>query len=292
VNINHDNYESWFLLYADNELTSDEQLQVDHFLLQYPALQEEFDQLMQLRLDGSDTIQFDEKDVLKPGVIAELERTYRIEPDYSIQFPNKQSLYKRTPVRRMPLYRVAAAAAILAGVFIVTRPYWTGPTSFQPVLTQIEIPSPQVFSSAANNDIYDVQDVKVKQLLNSKLKTSTTVGTVSSPMQETIVATFEQPIVSEEIKIETTPSSSRTNFTEEVVQAAEQRLSQQAVVVPVAHYDEPNTEALIRSALEDKGRSPVRGFIRKVGRSLFGELEQEDDRRYIRVASFKFPVKQ
>ena len=291
MNINHDNYESWFLLYADNELTSDEQSQVDHFLLQYPALQEEFDQLMQLRLDGSDTIQFDEKDVLKPGVIAELERIYRIEPDYSIQFPNKQSLYKRTPVRRMPLYRVAAAAAILAGVFIVTRPYWTGPTSFQPVLTQIETPSPQVFSSAANNDIYDVQDVKVKQPLISKLKTSATVGTVSSPTQETIVATFEQPIVSEEIKIETTPSS-RTNFTEEVVQAAEQRLSQQAVVVPVAHYDEPNTEALIRSALEDKGRSPVRGFIRKVGRSLFGELEQEDDRRYIRVASFKFPVKQ
>ncbi len=291
MNINHDNYESWFLLYADNELTSDEQSQVDHFLLQYPALQEEFDQLMQLRLDGSDTIQFDEKDILKPGVIAELERIYRIEPDYSIQFPNKQSLYKYTPVRRMPLYRVAAAAAILAGVLIVTRTYWTGPTSFQPVLTQIETPSPQVFSSAANNDIYDVQDVKVKQPLNSKLKTSATVGTVSSPTQETIVATFEQPIVSEEIKIETTPSS-RTNFTEEVVQAAEQRLSQQAVVVPVAHYDEPNTEALIRSALEDKGRSPVRGFIRKVGRSLFGELEQEDDRRYIRVASFKFPVKQ
>jgi len=291
VNINHDNYESWFLLYADNELTSDEQSQVDHFLLQYPALQEEFDQLMQLRLDGSDTIRFDEKDVLKPGVIAELERIYRIEPDYSIQFPNKQSLYKYTPVRRMPLYRVAAAAAILAGVFIVTRPYWTGPTSFQPVLTQIETPSPQVFSSAANNDIYDVQDVKVKQPLNSKLKTSATVGTVSSPTQETIVATFEQPIAAEEIKIETSPSS-RTNFTEEVVQAAEQRLSQQAAVVPVAHYDEPNTEALIRSALEDKGRSPVRGFIRKVGRSLFGELEQEDDRRYIRVASFKFPVKQ
>lgn len=291
MNINHDNYESWFLLYADNELTSDEQSQVDHFLLQYPGLQEEFDQLMQLRLDGSDTIQFDEKDVLKPGVIAELERIYRIEPDYSIQFPNKQSLYKRTPVRRMPLYRVAAAAAILAGVFIVTRLYWTGPTSFQPVLTQIETPSPQVFSSAANNDIYDVQDVKVKQPLNSKLKTSATVGTVSSPTQETIVATFEQPIAAEEIKIETSPSS-RTNFTEEAVQAAEQRLSQQAAVVPVAHYDEPNTEALIRSALEDKGRSPVRGFIRKVGRSLFGELEQEDDRRYIRVASFKFPVKQ
>ena len=45
-NINHDNYEEYFLLYADNELPADGRREVEAFINENPALKEEFDALM------------------------------------------------------------------------------------------------------------------------------------------------------------------------------------------------------------------------------------------------------
>ena len=43
------NYETWFLLYADNELSAEEQSAVLSFVKQHPALQHELDGIIQLR---------------------------------------------------------------------------------------------------------------------------------------------------------------------------------------------------------------------------------------------------
>lgn len=295
MNISHHNYESWFLLYADGELTPDEQTHVDQFLLQHPSLQEEFDQVMQLHLDNSDSIEFEEKELLKPGVLEELERVYRFEPDYAIQFPEKQLLYKRTPIKRMPLYRVAAAAAVLIGLMMFMQPYWTGESAPAIVVSTPDIDSPLIIASVQNKDIRETRIVApAPQLRTSSPMLLTAVASPVRVEEPEAGATTAAEVLSQSIEtgILAAPSAPLTNFSEEALQAAEQRMAQQAVAVPAVHHDAPNTELLLRTELENKEKGRIRGLFRTVGRSLFGEHSETDERRYIQVASFKFPVKQ
>ena len=48
------NYETWFLLYADNELSAEEKVTVLSFVQQYPTLQQKFDGILQLRFSPAD----------------------------------------------------------------------------------------------------------------------------------------------------------------------------------------------------------------------------------------------
>ncbi len=48
------NYETWFLLYADNELSAEEKATVLSFVEQHPTLQQEFDGIMQLRFSPAE----------------------------------------------------------------------------------------------------------------------------------------------------------------------------------------------------------------------------------------------
>ncbi|MBL7749275.1 MAG: hypothetical protein JNM19_17685 [Chitinophagaceae bacterium] len=83
--ISHYNYEEWFVLYTDNELTASQKNTVDQFIAANPALKKELDLLQKIRLQP--------------------------EP---IEFKYKQSLYrKEEKVRAVPFIRWRSAAAIL-----------------------------------------------------------------------------------------------------------------------------------------------------------------------------------
>jgi len=284
VSIDQHTYESWFLLYADGELSPDEQVQVDHFLLLHPELQDEFDQLMHVRLDATEHIHFDEKELLKPSVMEELEHKYRIHPDYSIRFPNKHVLYKKTAIKPIPLYRITAVAAVLMGAFLFSRMYWINeiPVRSLPVVKEERIASTS-FSEVNKKDI---------RVTNRKPTAAAEVVVSVSEVPPEVSDVAEPSSVSEEVEGVVTPSVMPSNLSEEVRQAAEQRIAQSPIAVSAVHYEEPNTEALLRSVMEEKNHSPARGLIRKIGRTLFGERSQEEDRRYIQVASFKFPIKE
>src|ERR1700721_1753206 len=62
--INRTNYEEFFLLYADNELSSADKKMVESFLLQNPDLREEFLMLERSLLIPDPKIVFENKDVL------------------------------------------------------------------------------------------------------------------------------------------------------------------------------------------------------------------------------------
>ncbi|HEU4903864.1 MAG TPA: hypothetical protein VFT06_13760 [Flavisolibacter sp.] len=62
--INLNNYEEWFILYMDNELSTEDKKLVDSFLLLHPQLQEEMDVLLSTKLPADD-IAFHGKDELK-----------------------------------------------------------------------------------------------------------------------------------------------------------------------------------------------------------------------------------
>ncbi len=74
--INRNNYEEFFLLYVDNELSADQRLQVEDFVALHPDLKEELDILVEMKLPSED-IYFDDKNSLlrfteeKPAGITE-----------------------------------------------------------------------------------------------------------------------------------------------------------------------------------------------------------------------------
>ena len=67
MNIDRHNYEEYFLLYIDNELTVDQKRQVDLFVKQNPDLEEELVMLEQSKLIPDDSIHFDKKEMLLKG---------------------------------------------------------------------------------------------------------------------------------------------------------------------------------------------------------------------------------
>jgi hypothetical protein len=58
------NYEEYFILYVDNELTTDERGMVEVFVQQYPDLQDELDTLLQLKLTPDQSVVFEDKEEL------------------------------------------------------------------------------------------------------------------------------------------------------------------------------------------------------------------------------------
>jgi hypothetical protein len=64
MNINRHNYEEYFILYMDNELSSDERRMVETFVQNHPDLKEELEILLQYKLVPDATIVFEGKDEL------------------------------------------------------------------------------------------------------------------------------------------------------------------------------------------------------------------------------------
>lgn len=158
MNINRHNYETYFLLYVDNELSATERKAVDVFVQENPDLQMELTLLQQTVVNADDTV-LDKKDrlyieeditALQENLLlyaddeltgtdkktieallvkdkqaqtewAVLQKTI-LEPDMRVVFADKRSLYRKEPARVVALkwWRVAAAA-ILFGVAL-----WTG----------------------------------------------------------------------------------------------------------------------------------------------------------------------
>jgi hypothetical protein len=89
--VNLANYEEWFILYMDDELTASERISVEQFISSYPQIKTEFFLFLQTRM----------------------------QPE-AIVFPAKESLLrKEEKVRRLPWWKIAAAAVLIlaAGTF-------------------------------------------------------------------------------------------------------------------------------------------------------------------------------
>ena len=64
MNINHHNYEEYFILYMDNELSNDERRMVEAFVQQQPHLKEELDILLQYKLIPDTSVTYNGKEDL------------------------------------------------------------------------------------------------------------------------------------------------------------------------------------------------------------------------------------
>ena len=150
INITRSNYEEYFLLYVDGELTPEECDAVEAFTATHPDLQEELDTLLSTRLDSEPVVFFDKSalmaesmkttaideslllyidDELKGAEKKELEKELKNNPDYQLQhqlllqtkldpkekivYPYKEELYRVTERKTRPMYWVRAAAAVI-----------------------------------------------------------------------------------------------------------------------------------------------------------------------------------
>ncbi|HLY72195.1 MAG TPA: hypothetical protein VKR53_20820 [Puia sp.] len=99
--INSNNYEEYFLLYADSELNADEKKMVEEFVGSNAALRQEFELLL----------------------------ITQVGPDNNIVFPDKEILYRKSERRKVFLSwsRIAAAAAVLllVGLFVFNNTWKT-----------------------------------------------------------------------------------------------------------------------------------------------------------------------
>ena len=151
--INLHNYEEYFILYIDNELSVGDRRLVDEFVMKYPDLKDELDQLMQYKVQPDTSLEFPAKEELwkgrtlihsgnqsnwlmllldgelSAGETALVEEYLREEPAArkewellqktklnppTVIFENKESLYQREEKRRLiPVFFSRIAAAII-----------------------------------------------------------------------------------------------------------------------------------------------------------------------------------
>lgn len=177
MNIDRHNYEEYFILYWDNELTNEQKQLVRQFVQQNTDLEDEFNLLGQTHFNPDENITLANKEFLikeeyanrqelflsyidnelnateKSAVekfiavdppaqreLALLQKT-KLQPE-KIVFPDKSKLYRReekTRVVRMVWFRVAAAAVIiLVGSLITVQLLNTNPLTGEPVVTAIQ----------------------------------------------------------------------------------------------------------------------------------------------------------
>ena len=135
--INLHNCETWFMLYADGELSASERIVVEQFLEAHPVLRSAFDQFQALRFLPDDTVVFPDRFLLKQqhpaaeteGESMSVENQYRFEPDLSVSFPNRHLLYRaETPVRGLEQGQGTKVVDNIAPArgFVSRVRYWAG----------------------------------------------------------------------------------------------------------------------------------------------------------------------
>jgi hypothetical protein len=130
--ITRDNYEEFFLLYTDNELSAADKHAVERFVADHPDLRDEWEALLQCRLAPDTHLAFpDHEALLRPEPEATADSgplLYYVDglpflhPDNSIVFPDRDRLYRTAKDRRvisLPWLRAGIAAAVIAAVAVV-----------------------------------------------------------------------------------------------------------------------------------------------------------------------------
>ncbi|MFN5375233.1 MAG: hypothetical protein ACK492_02630 [Chitinophagaceae bacterium] len=299
--INLSNYEDWFLLYADGELTVAEQEAVLQFVEAHPGLKEELDLLMSMKFQPETEIKLNDTSTIKAEYFSELETKYSFEPDLNIQFPDKQSLYKRTATPVISIFRYAAVAAstiLTAGLI-----WWfSGNASVEQSVAQTEVkaetktiaPLIESVDEEAALQKYTTSEINATAVIKRQpLPTKNKVQLVSN-----VVTQFENDLqaveASPQILAPAYVDRPRSNFTQEAMSAAEARMiSEPSLSIAAKATPAINTSMIIDAEMNSEKQVPARGLLRKISRTLLGEENEEvDGKKYVQFAVFQIPVKQ
>jgi hypothetical protein len=319
--INLLNYETFFLLYADGELSPAEQESVLEFVKQHPSLEEEFSLIFRLKFNpGKDLVKMD-KSILKKEIVEGLETMYAFEPDLAITCPNKSALYKKEKgaiVYRFRMFAAAAAILFTAGIawLVMGEKQHDASLAQQDIYIQQEKklssnPERAVVSAVDAQEKNIQHEIGIQQVGHKHNAVSAIAASVFAP---TTVATLEgtasqlSVVQKENIGLQTIDNvvqdqnaidasnasivdvsakpSTKRNLSEAALMAAAERMATKAA--PIAA--EPNAALLITDALKEEKKSGFRSILRTINRRLLNEQELPEDQKFIQVANFHIPV--
>jgi hypothetical protein len=311
--INLLNYETFFLLYADGELSPSEQEAVLKFVEQHPLLEEEFNRIKALTFSPDKGLMMMNKSALRMEILEEIEADYSFEPDLSIVYPNKAGLYRKENV--LPVYWLRMVG-VAAAIFFTMGIAWMvmggkenipaiakasrGATS--PSLRETgDMSSPKITSPSSESKTMASaphlfhQDVAAQErTLAQPTSSMKTIGTENPKGQMTIDLQQTTAIITPQVVVPDLPAISlpqqvlvqqKGNLSETVLLAAAERVATTAA--PMA--SEPTT-MFINAAMKEEKKLGLRAILRTVNRRLLNEHELPQDQKFIQVANFYFSV--
>ncbi|HSC36322.1 MAG TPA: hypothetical protein VLD19_00575 [Chitinophagaceae bacterium] len=386
MNINRHNYESFFLLYVDHELTAAEQKAVEEFVQQNPDLEKELSLLQQsvflpdnhasfagkeqlfkgeptrqgihagnyetfFVLYADNELSVEEKRAVEafvyhhPQYQGELEllQAVRLAPDTSVVFEDKQSLYRKEKDDKavpFPWWRIAAAAMVLLllGIWWMTRekPADPGAVALKPgqqtapvaktdtpagqVLRPGEIVKPAPVSPDMASDGKDApnkqpdnntlpahpkKDDAPQELAQTPVVSQPTQQPNTVPEKKLIAAIGTEPDVNEgRDNVPALPEHPRNtigriNIIAEKPGLKNQEENNAAETNPNAMYasnnsnndriDETNTSVTKKNTLRGLFRKASRIIAKKNG--IVNTDDDDDDRKHILIGGFAIAVK-
>ncbi|MDQ2751737.1 MAG: hypothetical protein M3R72_01805 [Bacteroidota bacterium] len=250
------NYEDYFLLYTDNELSKEEREDTERFVLQHPNLQAEFILLQQTRL-----------------------------PVENIEFRGKEKLYKREK-RVVPLYatRLAIAASVVGVIvfswlLIVSNKQHNNIAFAKPVVHhQHQVVTPAQKNVPLSNNILPqeplvVKKIVQKQIIKPKIATQKTNLYEQSNDDKNEVAIDKEPTI---VNTVVTPEVAQTAIHKEPIASANKTLETLKPLEEVNVEDMRTQTALLVSA-DDNTAKPA----------VYKELHTDDDAHTLYVASLQ-----
>jgi hypothetical protein len=281
--VNESNYEEYFILYGDDELSNEEKDFVEQFVYRHPQHQSAFELLQEIRLTA----------------------------DTSIVFPDKQSLYRSEKDERvivMRWWKIAAAAVVLLFLGVAAWMYVgnKGVDKTNPIAGGINNPAgkaPETIKAPKNiteslaqtND----QPTKKSDELNPEQIKATQKTTKSPDQPERIlIAEIKSTIVSNNPEGPNVPHTDGTvaMVKPETIEPAKQIIDVEKTFTELSEDDPKSGQATYASNTTVSNKNKMRGFFRKVGRVVdkatnIGPTDEREDKKGIRIASFQIALK-
>lgn len=273
-------------MYADNELSAAEKLQVEEFVKSNPSLETLLNQFSQLKA-SSDEIKFPDKNILYAEQM-ELS-AYAFKPDYAVKYPFKDALYRNSAVRKIkwaiPL-SIAASFIFLLDLFVFLNPINKSSKVDDLAVNKFIDPSIPIGSEEKPTVLADTRP-KIKSAL--RMSNSTKSGNTSQVLvPEThlpVNVEMEEEDISES---QISPIVVQPNLSDEAIQAAASRNIDVQETMP--SNVSINTDLLIQASNRNEDHSVLRGLMRKITRRVFKEKSISEKQKTIQVSNFVIPV--
>lgn len=282
--ISLDNYESWFLLYVDKELSLADCQKVELFVLQHPSLQASFELLMQTRLAPEEWV-----------------------------FNNKEILYKKEIQKRPVVYmrwmRYAAAAALIG---LIATVWMIAPTNQLKTPLEINGVQPEVVGTqpVINSDKTETSNVRtlknsvaqidpktsvqapasfskavtVEPLTGNKALTTIIDNEIPKKEEQAVARIAQNPVLT----VKDVPATNLIAGINDVdnnqganIEPADTKTEEtldDAKTVYTTLEDEEENKSLFIGALEIN-KDKLRGLFRKAGTIFRSKAKQEEDTR-------------
>jgi hypothetical protein len=299
--VNEHNYEQYFVLYGDDELTNEEKDRVEQFVYHHPQYQAEFELIQQVKLVPDNTLTFPDKTYL-----------YRTEEDDS-------------RIAAFPWWRLTAAAIALLvigslawyisvhtgqpDVAIIVPATKSGDSNSKPVVTQ-KNNNEEIKSTPANEMAVVETPVSTDPARDNKQPGKTITQNKGNKKNISTPRNIQQPLYVQQVsKQQPVPTAvdiensfslkpvdiaRGKSYERPVVKTAivQQTISEPVTAYTIAEKPEDETEQTPTYVLNTSiNKTPLRGFFRKVSRVVDKVTGDDNGKGGIRIANLEIAVK-